>query len=199
MNKHEFLDKLEKGLAGLPEADIAERVAFYEEMIDDRMEEQFTEEEAVSGIGTVDEVVAQILEDVPLTKLVKEKMRPKRALKVWEIVGLILGAPVWLPLFVAAIAVVLVVYASAWVVIISLWAVAVATGACVLGGFLSAALFYTQGNPLAGTAMIGAGLFCIGMTIFMCYGFKYMTKGILIITKKVALWMKSKFVGKERA
>lgn len=47
MNKQEFLVKLRKGLSGLPKEDIEERLTFYSEMIDDRMEEGLSEEEAV--------------------------------------------------------------------------------------------------------------------------------------------------------
>ena len=48
MNKQEFLDELRKGLCGLPSEDIEERINFYSEMIDDRMEEGLTEEESVA-------------------------------------------------------------------------------------------------------------------------------------------------------
>ena len=68
MNKNEFLLKLKKGLRGLPQADIDERLTFYSEMIDDRMEEGLTETEAVEAIGSVNDVTAQILAETPLTK-----------------------------------------------------------------------------------------------------------------------------------
>ena len=51
MNKSEFLGALRKGLHGLPQDDIEERLAFYGEMIDDRTEEGLSEEEAVSAVG----------------------------------------------------------------------------------------------------------------------------------------------------
>ncbi len=61
-------------------------------MIDDRMEEGLSEDEAVSAVGFVDEIVAQIVADIPLTKLVKEKTKLKKRLRAWEIVLLVLGA-----------------------------------------------------------------------------------------------------------
>ena len=81
MNKREFLEQLKKELSGLPQSDIEDRLTFYGEMIDDRTEEGMTESEAVSGVGTVKEVAAQILSDIPLGKLVKEKVKPNRTLK----------------------------------------------------------------------------------------------------------------------
>ena len=50
MQKQAFLDALRSQLAGLPEAEINERLNFYSEMIDDRMEEGLTEEEAVDAM-----------------------------------------------------------------------------------------------------------------------------------------------------
>ena len=50
MNKTEFLNELKDGLSGLPREDVEERLSFYGEMIDDRVEEGMTEEEAVAGI-----------------------------------------------------------------------------------------------------------------------------------------------------
>ena len=47
MNKQEFLAQLRKGLSGLPKEDIDERLTFYSEMIDDRMEDGIPEETAV--------------------------------------------------------------------------------------------------------------------------------------------------------
>ena len=65
MNKREFLQKLENGLSGLPREDIEQRLSFYAEMIDDRIEDGFSEEEAVAGIGTPEEIAAQVIEETP--------------------------------------------------------------------------------------------------------------------------------------
>ena len=84
MNKQEFLCKLREALIGFPKQDVEDRLAFYSEMIDDRIEEGLTEEEAVFAIGSVDEVEAQIVAEIPLVKIAKEKIKPKRRLKTWE-------------------------------------------------------------------------------------------------------------------
>ena len=39
MNRRDFLSGIEKGLAGLPREDVESRLAFYSEMIDDRVED----------------------------------------------------------------------------------------------------------------------------------------------------------------
>lgn len=199
MSKQEFLIQLRKRLSGLPQDDIEERLTFYSEMIEDRMEEGLPEEDAVSAVGTVDGIVAQIITDIPVAKIAKERTKPKRRLKAWEIVLLALGSPIWLSLLIAAFAIILSLYISMWAVIISLWAVFASFATCSIGGVLSCITFTIGGNGVSGVAMLAAGIVCAGLSILMFYGYKAATKGILILTKKMAIWTKNCFMGKEVA
>ena len=65
MSKNEFLYKLKKKLRGVPKNELEERLNFYSEMIDDRIDEGFSEHEAVARIGTVEDVANQILREYP--------------------------------------------------------------------------------------------------------------------------------------
>ena len=51
MNKTEFVLELAQRLSHLPWSEIEERVNYYGEMIDDRMEEGLSEKEAVAAMG----------------------------------------------------------------------------------------------------------------------------------------------------
>ena len=196
MNKQEFLVHLRKCLCGLPQSDIEERLNFYCEMIDDRMEEGLTEEEAVSAIGSVDEIVTQVIADTPLVRIAKERIKSKRRLNMGEIVLLVLGSPIWISLCISAFAVILSLYISLWAVIVSLWAVFASFAACFIGGVLACVFFAVGGNGASGLAILAAGIVCAGLSIFVFYGCKAATKGTLIFTKKIALRTKNCFVGK---
>ncbi len=196
MNKQEFLAELRRGLQGLPQADIEERVNFYSEMIDDRMEDGLTESEAVAEIGSVGEVVSQILSDIPLTRLVKEKIKPKRPVSPWAVVLLILGFPLWLPLVIAFSAIILSIYIVVWSVIISLWAIEVTVMAGILWGIFCAVSFILQGNAIAGLISFAAGLCFAGLSIYLFFGCAAVSKGILFLTKKAAVGVKHMIVGK---
>lgn len=198
MNKNEFLEELRKGLSGLPQDDIEERLTFYSEMIDDRMEEGLSQEEAVAEIGSVKDIVSQIMSEIPLSRLVKEKVKPKRALRAWEIVLLALGSPIWISLLIAALAIVFSVYVVLWSVIICLWAAGLGIAGGSLGGILSAVIFSIQGNFLQGAAVLGATLVCAGIFILWFFICQQTLKGILLLTKKLALGFKYLFVGKEK-
>ena len=199
MNKQEFLEQLRRGLSGLPQEDIEERLNFYGEMIDDRIEEGLSEPEAVAAIGTVGDVVSQILAETPLTKIVKEKIRPKSRIKPWMIVLLILGSPLWIPIMLAVIAIVLSVYIVVWSVIISLWAIFVSLIASALGGTVSAVYFAICGRGLSALATLAVGLLSAGLAIVMFFVCLAATKGVVWLTKKFAVGLKYMLVGKETA
>lgn len=196
MNKIEFLTVLRERLQGLPEEDINKSIDFYCEMIDDRVEDGMSEAEAVDALGNIEEIISQILSEVSLPKLVKEKVKPKRALKAWEIVLLVLGAPLWIPLLATVILTVLAIYLSVWSVIISLYAVdlsiAVSGLACI--GVAVALLFDGQFVPAG--VVFGTGLVCMGLAILLLFAFNLVTKGILWVSKKVLLGIKGLFIGK---
>ncbi len=197
MNKQEFLTELKARLSGMPQDDIDERLAFYIEMIDDRIEEGISEEDAVSEIGSVEEIVSQIVSDIPFSKIVKEKVRPKRALKTWEFVLLVLGSPIWIPLIMTAFAVFFTAYLVVWSLIFALWAVEVSFIACSLEGIISCVVFFIRGGVPTGFAMLGVGVFCSGLSILLFFGCKQVTKYILRLTKKMAFYIKSLFIGRE--
>ncbi|MDE6636144.1 MAG: hypothetical protein K2K09_06010, partial [Lachnospiraceae bacterium] len=143
-------------------------------------------------------IISQIVADIPLTKLVKEKITPKKRLKAWEIVLLVLGSPIWLSLLIAAFAVILSFYVVLWSVIISLWAVFGSVIACAVSNIAGGIGFALTGS-LTGLAMTGAGIVCAGLSIFLFYGCRAATKGTLLFTKKIALGIKNCFINKEEA
>ena len=193
MTKVEFFTALSNNLKDLPKIELREHINFYNEMIDDRMEEGLSEEEAVAMVGSVDDIAAQIRSDfVPVAK------GSKREFKTWEIVFLVLGSPIWLSLLIAAAAVVFSLYIVIWALVVSLWAVFVSL---ICAGFtlvLSFIIGFIAGwNILNIVAVVGCGFVCIGLSIFMFFACKAITKGVVILSKNIALWIKKCFTKKE--
>jgi len=199
MNKEQFLEQLRKGLSGLPQEDIEECLMFYSEMIDDRIEEGVSQQEAVSKIGPVSEIIKQAVADAPIIKIAKQRIKPKRRLRTGEIILIILGSPIWLSLLISAIAVVLSVYASLWAVIVCLWAVFASLIACFAGSVVACVAFSICGKSVSGCAILGAGLICAGLSIFLLFGCKAATKGVLMLARKIAIFIKKLFLRKEKA
>lgn len=199
MTKIKFLEALKIALSGLPEEDIKASVQYYNEMIDDKIEDGLTEEQAVAEIGEPQRVAEDILSEIPLSRLVKTKLKSKRSLNALEIVLLVLCSPIWLSLLVAAFAVIISLYASLWAVIIALWAVFASLAACFFSGIAAGVIFILKGNVASGIAVFGVGTVCAGLSILLFFGCKAATKGALSLAKKLAIWIKNCFIKKEEA
>ena len=199
MTKQEFLLELEKALEGLSENEINERLNFYSEIIDDRIEDGVSEEDAVLAFGNVEKISQQIILETPLLKLAKERIKPKRRLTALEIVLLTLGFPIWFSVAISIFAVILSLYISIWAVVISLWSVFASLVASGFGVIFAGIVFALNGNIFSGIASIGAAIVCLGVSIFAFFGCKAVTKGVLILTKKMALFTKNCFIKKGEA
>ena len=180
MNKQQFLKALRKRLSGLPRAELEERLRFYGETIDDRMEEGLSEAEALAAVGSVEEIAAQIFGEEA-----RPVVKPKKT--GLEIALLILGFPLWFPLLVSAFAVALSLYISLWAVIISLWAVFGALAGCACGPLVAGICLCMAGRVPAGMLCISGGLICGGLSIFLFFGCKALTRGAAILTKQAFL------------
>lgn len=197
MNKQAFLSALRDKLSGLPEDDIKQSIDYYNEILEDRIEEGLSEEDAVSALGPIEEIVSQILSETSLSKLVKAKVKPKRTLKTWEIVLLIAGSPIWVPLLIAAASILLAVYIVLWAVILVLYSVVLSFAAGTAAGLLGFFASLASGSFAQGFAFLGAGLFCSGIAILLLLGFNQVTRNILNLSKKLLLNIKGRFIKKE--
>ncbi|MBO4462101.1 MAG: DUF1700 domain-containing protein [Lachnospiraceae bacterium] len=203
MNKEQFLNELKKGLSGIPKEDLDERVNFYSEMIDDRIEEGMSEEEAVSAIGDVKTIVSQIMAETPITTIVKERVnkekeKKKGGISVATLIIIVLTFPLWLPIVATIFGLAIALFAVVWSLVVAFYAVTI--GLIVAGAasivWVLGMLFY--GN-LAGAGLgLGAGLFCLGLGVLMVYGCVAFTKGAILLTVKALVGIKKALVGKER-
>ena len=199
MTKQEFIKELEEKLKGLPKKESADRVTFYSEMIDDKIEDGLTEQEAVTEIGEIDDIVKQLINEIPLGKIAKESLTKKRSLHTWEIILLILGFPVWLPLLISAVAVVLSLYVSIWAVVISLWAVFASLAAFGLAGIFAGIVITFTSGLTPGVFLLSLSLFSLGASIFSFFGCKETTRGTILLTKVIISGIKKSLIKKGAA
>ena len=196
MNRYDFLFELKQKLSQLPESETEKHLAYYEEMIDDRIEDGMTEEEAVSSLGDVSVIAERILQDTPIVTLVKTKVKPKNGWNTAAIVLAIIGSPIWISLLIALIAVVIAVFCALWGVVIAIVAVVVAI--VVTGILLLIAPFFMIGTGIHVVLMcVAAGLGIIGIALLGFVGVKYLVKGIAYVCKALGRGVKSIFIRKE--
>lgn len=197
MNKAEFTEQLKAALKGLSEEDLKKSVDYYEEMIDDRMEDGIPEEEAINGLGSIDEIKNKILKEIPIVNIVKEKIKPKRGLAGWEIALLVIGSPVWVPIALSLIITGLSIYMTFWIIILSLY---VTDLSLFLSGILGIVAAFMQTNGFAtGLFLSGIGITLTGVSVLLFFGFNQITKWMFILSKKFVLWLKKLFVGEKKS
>lgn len=157
MTKQEFLDNLQENLQGLPKEEIEERLNFYSEMIDDKIEEGFDENDAVYSVET------------SFTTVTKEKTKTKskRKLKTWEIVLLAVSFPIWFSLLIALFAVGLAVLVCVFAVSVSVFLVAIGLGVGSIGIILKGVFSLFNLGTLEGLAIIGIGIFALGLSFIL--------------------------------
>lgn len=166
MRKLDFLEALSEKLAGLPQIEINRSVAYYDEIIDDRIEDGMGEEAAVQALGSLDEIARTILKGIPFSPAptADRKKRPRRGM--WTVL-VILGFPLWLPLIIVYYALILSLYATLWAVLITLYAAA-ATLAAAGPLMLASSLWNGLPGSLSGVMMyFGAGIGSLGLGLLL--------------------------------
>ena len=175
MRKNEFLNEIRGALRGYPRNEVENSIEFYSEMIEDRVENGMTEEQAVASLGNIDMIIKNIKLDMPLKSVIRETAKEKKEERIREnkhmsagtIILLILGAPLWIPLLIVAMSLFLVFFILLWVFDIVLFVVGIALAASLAGGIVGGVMSFIAGNPGTGIAWIGAGIAALGLAIFL--------------------------------
>lgn len=197
MDKLSYLSAVQEKIIGLPEEDIVRSLDYYIEMIDDRMEEGLTEEEAVAAMPSPEDAAAQILADVPLTSVIKARVMPERKLRAWEIVLLVLGSPVWLPLAATLAILILTAYVLIWVAAAVLWSLELSLAAVGAAGVVAFFTALFDGAVPRALFSLGCGLVGAGLAIFGWFVCLQASRGILRLGKEVIRGIKTRYIRKE--
>lgn len=199
MSRDAFIGELRHRMAGLPQEIVDRTVEYYSELVADSVEDGLSEEEAVSRLGYIDEIVANVVKDTPLTQIVQTRVQEKKAkgVSAWVIVLLVLGAPVWLPLLIAGLVVILALFIALWAVVIALWA---AVAAVILTGIVAmvgGVIELVRMHLAQGLVLLGGGLMCLGLCALLYLLMKLITVGTVKLCKWIWTGIKSLFVGRK--
>ena len=197
MNKTEFIDALRRALGKLPSYEVEQSIAFYAEMIDDRVEDGISEADAVAALGPVGAIAAQIIAETPaIPKAIAKANTGSRTL---NIVLLAVFSPIWVPIALALAATAFTVYLSIWLVIVALWATVALLLLCGPLGIVGFAWCLGTGYPLTATYLLGCGLAAAGVGLFAWFGVLAASKGLFNLTRQFARWIKGLFVKKRQS
>lgn len=164
MSKADFLRLLERALAQLSEEERQKNLEYYSELLDDMMEEGMTEAEATAKLGSPNQIAQSILQEMPLGKLVSTRMKPKSGWTPLAIVLAVVGSPVWVPLLLATVVIVLAVFVSIWALGFAAVAVVLGLAVAVVATPIIAIRAATLTLPV-GLLLLGAGLVLLGLCV----------------------------------
>ena len=125
--------------------------------------------------------------DIPDTTLVAPSYGKTVSKHKWSTAAIILaivGAPIWLPLLIAAAAVVLSVFIVIWVLVLVLFVVAVSVFIAAVA--VVAAAILRAGSFGEVTMLLGVALFCTGVAVLVFVAAIYAAKGVALLTAKCA-------------
>ncbi len=191
MTKKEFIARLRKKLRGLSKQEREERLTFYEEAIDDRIEDGLLEEDAVAAVGKVDDVARQVMGESDTEKPAKEKRSGVSTAFI------IIGSPIWLALLIAVFAVAIALYVCVWAIVIVLWAVFVSFVVGAPTAIIVAIILVCQGKAVIGVGMLGCACALAGLAIATFFVSVATTKGVCSLSKKLVTRKKNANKGVE--
>ena len=195
MTKKEFINELRERLSGLPKDDLESRLSFYEESINDRMDDGKSEEEAIKELGTIDEIVNQVASETSLVTLVKEKAKPKRKLSGAEIALIAIGFPLWFPLVLTFLILCLVFCLVFWIIGLIPLITCVSSLVVGLAEFFSYFAVIGEANSLGVLGMAIAG---IGLAIMLIPAVIYSVKGTIKLVKLIMTGIKKLFIRRRK-
>lgn len=196
MTKADFLQLLERALSQLSEEERRANLEYYSELLDDMLEEGMTEAEATAKLGSPAAIAESILQEMPLSKLVSTRMKPKSGWTPLAIILAVVGSPVWVPLLLAGVAVVAALFVSIWalaaVAVVVVLALALAVIAVPVLTVRTAVLTLPLGLLLLGGGLVLLGLCVLGglMAVELC---KLLAQLTVLLAHKI----KGLFIRKE--
>ena len=188
MTKEDFLNQLKKKIAELPSRDAEKFIDYYSEMIEDRIEDGIPEETAVADLGGVDDVASQILSDISQTEKKQGRFR------VWEIVLIVLGSPVWIMLLLAAVMILIAVYLVIWSLVLAAWSVTFAFAAASVGCLVRSISVLFLPDCFQFMIYLGLALIFGGLSVPMFLGVQKFSLLIVRVSKNIIVGIKSLFL-----
>ncbi|MDO4509645.1 MAG: DUF1700 domain-containing protein [Lachnospiraceae bacterium] len=198
MTRTDFLDELKNLIKDYPVEETEKSIECYNEMIDDRIEDGMSEEDAVKSLGDVKDIAKEIEIEMPMKTIVKKKVKEKKEenIPIWVILLLVLGFPVWAPLLLALGIGAFSLYIALWSVVLALWAVDAALFVSVIAGLLAIGITMVKGSMLSAIIYFGATLVLIGLALLGLIGCFYASKGLAALFAAIFKSIKKKLVSK---
>lgn len=189
MDKATFLIELEDRLKNLSKSDMTKSLGFYSEIIEDRIEEGMSEQEAVNGLGNIDEIAREVMIDAtPLPKFAFTIMPFSKK----DVPLLVVSSP----LLVVFLGLTLLLYACIWFVIISLYLIDISFWVIGVAAIIGSIINFPEDMPFSLLMFVG-GLICLVVGLLAFSPIRKGSMKMISLTTRVSKKTKSIFLKKE--
>lgn len=171
MEKKTFKEVLEKRISILTPIEQQRILTFYEETIEDSIEDGMSEEEAVAKLGDMDTIVKDILAENHIVFQEKKGSILGEMNKKWKYLLLFLTSPLWASVSCAALAFVVSVYILIGCCFMTLICVGIMPFLCIVGAILVVPFQLFQNLPYT-LLVSGLAFLCGGLAILVYLDFK---------------------------
>jgi len=162
MTKMEYLKKLKHALRRVKADERKKSLAYFSEVIDDRMEDGIPESDAVAELESVEAAAERIIAEA------EAQGQLKKRLSAWEVSLIVVGFPLWFPVLLTIGIVLLTLYLLVWIIIVTLFlvsaALVVAAPAGIVGLFQLLDQNVASAFAVLATGLVGSGL---GIALFI--------------------------------
>jgi uncharacterized membrane protein len=180
MNINDFLDLLKKKLRRFGTRNAEDAAAYYSEILDDKIADGMSEQEAVASLGDLDSIVRE-----SASEMVAENKVKNPAAVVFLLIGAF--APVILPLAIVLFTLYIVVFVVWGSLVISFGISAVAL---IIGGIGS---LFISNNAGVGMLTLGVSLVAASVLAALCWAtVTYGLEFINLITVKLIKFLREK-------
>ena len=174
MTRNEFISSLSARLQGIPGIERQKALDWYSELICDRMEEM-PEADAVSGIGSVDEIADEILSQYRQNTTAvhssdgtepQSRRSPDKGVNTALVIfAAAVLSPIWLPLLIVGLSLALVAVVLVWCAVVTVGVMLVSAAAVGAVGLVYGFWAMFVINPAYGLLVLGAALTAAGLTL----------------------------------
>lgn len=195
MKKDEFLKELARCIVSLPKSEIRTHLDYYSEVIDDRIEEGMTEEQAVASLEQVEVIAAKILIDhakgIPHSnyKYKPPSKKDKVTVNPYKWIVVIFLTIICFPVLIGIIVAIIGVYIGFLGAIIGIYAAVISVAVAALSSFFGW-IFMSYRDVSYIIISCGLGLLFTGLSIFGFAGAKALTAWIVKGHKYLFEWLK---------
>lgn len=184
MRKQEFLKELNNKLSKYPSIDKEDILQYYNELIEDKIENtRKSEEEVIEELGSIDSIVQRTCENVETKKkliveeTIEDEKKKDNENTILKIIVLILTFPFWIGIVVGAIGILIgIISASVGIA---------CAGICtIIYGIFT--MFKTF---IYGLFQVGVGMICLGIACIITPYIIKLMKLVIELLKKITLWI----------